>query len=58
MATHSSVLAWEITWTEEPGELQSMAFQRTGHDFATEHACMWVDNLVRRCGDFAKCFLS
>ena len=32
MATHSSILAWEITWTEEPGELQSMGSQRTQHD--------------------------
>ena len=31
MATHSSVLAWEIPWTEEPGRLQSMG-QRVGHD--------------------------
>ena len=30
--THSSILAWEITWTEEPGELQSMGSQRTQHD--------------------------
>ena len=29
MATHSSVLAWEIPWTEEPGRLQSMASQET-----------------------------
>ena len=32
MATHSSVLAWEIPWTEEFGELQSMELQRVGHD--------------------------
>ena len=32
MATHSSILAWEIPWTEDPGELQSMALQRVGHD--------------------------
>ena len=32
METHSSVLAWEIPWTEEPGELQSMGLQRVGHD--------------------------
>ena len=31
-ATHSSTLAWEIPWTEEPGELQSMGSQRIGHD--------------------------
>ena len=32
MATHSSILAWRITWTEELGRLQSMGSQRVGHD--------------------------
>ena len=32
MATHSSVLAWRIPWTEESGRLQSMGSQRVGHD--------------------------
>ena len=32
MATHSSILAQEISWTEEPGGLQSMGSQRVGHD--------------------------
>ena len=32
MATHSSVLAWRIPWTEEPGGLQSTGSQRVGHD--------------------------
>ena len=32
MATHSSILAWEIPWTEESGGLQSIASQRAGHD--------------------------
>ena len=32
MATHSSILAWEISWTVEPGGLQSMGLQRVGHD--------------------------
>ena len=32
MATHSSTLAWRIPWTEEPGRLQSMGWQRVGHD--------------------------
>ena len=32
MATHSSILAWEIPQTEEPGGLQSMGLQRVGHD--------------------------
>ena len=31
MATHSSTLAWKISWTEEPGRLQSMELQRVGH---------------------------
>ena len=31
MATHSSILAWRIPWTEEPGGLQSMGSQRVGH---------------------------
>ena len=32
MATHSSILAWRIPWTEEPGGLQSMELRRVGHD--------------------------
>ena len=32
MATHSSILAWKIPWTEEPGGLQSMGLQRVGYD--------------------------
>ena len=32
MATHSSILAWKIPWSEEHGRLQSMGFQRVGHD--------------------------
>ena len=32
MATHSRILAWRIPWTEELGELQSIEFQRVGHD--------------------------
>jgi len=32
MATHSSILAWRIPWTEEPGRLQSMGSQRVGHN--------------------------
>ena len=35
MATHSSVLAWEIPWTREPGGLQSTESHRVGHDIAT-----------------------
>ena len=32
MPTHSSILAWKIPWTEEPGGLQFMGSQRVGHD--------------------------
>ena len=32
MAIHSSILAWKIPWTEEPGRLRSMGSQRVGHD--------------------------
>ena len=36
MASYSSILAWEIPWTKEPEGLQSMGFQRVGHNLATE----------------------
>ena len=36
MATSSSILAWRIPWTEEPGGLQSMGLQRIGNDLATK----------------------
>ena len=36
MATHSSILAWRIPWTEEPGGLQSLGSQRVRHDSATK----------------------
>ena len=35
IATHSSILAWRIPWSEEPGRLQSMGSQRVGHDWLT-----------------------
>ena len=38
MATHSSILAWRIPWTEEPGGPQSMRSQRVRRDLVTEHA--------------------
>ena len=37
MANHSSILVCKISWTEEPGGLQSKGLQRVGHDWATEH---------------------
>jgi len=36
MATYSSILAWRISWTEEPGRLQSMGLQRVGHNSVTK----------------------
>ena len=38
MATPSSILAWEIPWAEELGELQQMGWQRVGHDLATRQS--------------------
>ena len=38
LATHYSILAWRIPWTEEPGRLQSMGLQRVGHDWASDCA--------------------
>ena len=35
MAPHSNILAWRISWTEEPGGLQSVELQRVGHNWAT-----------------------
>ena len=43
MATHSSILAWETPWTEEPGGLQSMESQRVGYDWAHTHT--WLNNI-------------
>ena len=37
MAANSSILAWEIPWTEEFGRLQSMGSQRVGHNLAIDH---------------------
>ena len=41
MATHSSILAWRIPWTEEPGRLQSMGLQKVGHDWVTNRRRQW-----------------
>ena len=39
MATHSSILAWKISWTEEPGGLQSIGSQRVGHNWRSLVGC-------------------
>ena len=43
VATHSSTLAWKISWTEEPGRLQSMGSQRVGHNWVTS---LWLFTFV------------
>ena len=52
MATHSSILAWKIPWTEEPGELQSMGLQRVRGDLATEHARTHACAVLQTLGNF------
>ena len=44
MATHSVILAWKIPWTEEPGRLQTVGFQRVRHDSVTERKTRTVDS--------------
>ena len=52
MATHSSVPAWIIPWTEEPDRLQSVGSQRVRHDRAAEHIHMYlVPGTVLHTGD-------
>ena len=48
MATHSSILAWEIPWTEDPGGLQSLESQRVEHNLATEKK--QVELNLGKCG--------
>ena len=45
MATHSSILAWRIPWTEEPGRLISVGSRRVGHDWATKHSTFLHKNM-------------
>ena len=43
MSAHSSILAWRVQWTEEPGRPQSMGSHRVGHDWATNiHSCIYM----------------
>ena len=50
MSTHSSILAWEITWTEEPRGLQCTGLQRVRHDLATkQQMCVCVCVCVCVC---------
>ena len=51
MATHSSILAGKVPWTEEPGELHSLDFQRVGHDWAWIHYTVIEDIFVDTEGE-------
>ena len=46
MAIYSSILAWRILWTEEPGGLQPMGLERLGHDWTTKLACVQYVSLL------------
>ena len=50
MATHSSIPAWEIPWTEEPGGLQSTGLQSNRHDLATKQQWLLLDPAYFRLG--------
>ena len=52
MATHSSILAWKIAWTEKPGWLQSMGSQRVGHNWPTHRP--WAAILFSRESSWPK----
>ena len=54
-ATHSSILAWRIPWTEEPGELQSMGSQRVGHSWATNTFTFFHQKLEEARNDPLSC---
>ena len=50
MATHSSILAWKISWTEEPGELQSVESPRVGNSLVTKQQMCEISQEAARLG--------
>ena len=58
MATYSSILVWEIPWTEEPGGLPSMASQRVGHDLLTKTTTCYANFFKCSCKDGLVCLSS
>ena len=48
MTTHSSTFAWETSWIEETGRLQSMKLQRIGHDWVGRYVCQLYRKITRR----------
>ena len=62
MATHSSIFAWKIPWTEEPGAPRSMEPQRVGHDWATKHIHIYMHlsiyiHIHKRCYYYSLLYL-
>ena len=57
MATHSTILAWRIPWTEEPGGLQSTGSQRVGHDWVTLLLYTWIQVRVKGNEIFLKIYI-
>ena len=53
MVSHSSILAWRISWTEKPGGQQSMGSQRVGHDWVTAHTHTQASARLRLEGEMA-----
>ena len=51
MATHSSVLAWRVPWTEEPGGLPSIGLQRVEHKLATKQKQQQADPMKKTKAD-------
>ena len=58
MATHSSVLAWEIPWTEEPGGLPCLGSQRAGHDWGTNILNVCQGCTKNYCVSFLEIFIA
>ena len=57
MATHSSILAWKVPWTEEPGRIQSMGSQRVRHDWATSLHPLLIVLIVEKSFRFLVVFM-
>ena len=55
MATHSNILAWKISWTEEPGRLQSMWSQRVRHDLACMQTMKYITLITYSFVEFLLC---
>ena len=54
MATHSSTLAWKISWMEEPRRLQSLGLQRVGHDWVTSLLYMYTHTHTHTSSSFSQ----